>query len=69
MKSKQLYVRLNCLTKSESILEVIKDCELTKIKGGGGCPNLMSCNTFVTCYEVYKSGTKGTVVISPTLDV
>ncbi|UZT99977.1 hypothetical protein ODZ84_10600 [Chryseobacterium fluminis] len=66
MKSKQLHNRLAKLAKSENLLEVIKDCELSKVKGGGDCPKLTSCTTFVDCANVYKSGDKDTT-ISPTV--
>jgi lipoate synthase len=64
MKSKQLHARLVGLAKTENFLEVIKDSDLSKIKGGADCPNLTSCGTFVDCKPKYKSGDR-TVTISP----
>jgi len=55
MKSKQLHNRLAKLAKSENLLEVIKDCELSKVKGGGDCQKLTDCSTFVTCEGAYKA--------------
>lgn len=69
MKSKNLKTRLNGLVKSENLLEVIKDFELSKIKGGADCPCLMSCGTFVDCVQKYKSGSGGTTTISPTINI
>jgi len=68
MKSKQLHARLAGLAKSENLLEIIKDCELSKIKGGGNCPNLTTCGTFVDCPQKFKSGDRDTT-ITPTVNL
>jgi len=66
MKSMQLHAKLAGLAKSDNLLEIIKDCELSKIKGGGDCPKLTSCTIFVECSNVFKSGDKDTT-ITPTV--
>lgn len=52
MKSKQLQCRLMKLQKNTYSLEVIKESQLSKIKGGE-CASF-SCGTFSSCSYKYK---------------
>ena len=66
MKSNNLKNRLSNLKAENFLLEIIKENELTHIKGGD-CPCLTTCGTFVDCPNKYKK--TGDTTIKPTLDI
>jgi hypothetical protein len=64
MKSEILNQRLMLLASTERSIDVIKVCELSRIKGGD-CPNLQSCGTYNDCPKKYT--VRGDISASLTL--